>query len=113
MAGIGGSGRQSAARLAAFMADFELFQIEMTKNYGMLDWREDLRKMMRRAGEEGISTVFLFGDHQIKVRHGIQQVFLSDYDLKYRLHLVVRLVVRLNQQVVWLNIITNSSDLAF
>ena len=66
--GIGGSGRQSAAKLAAFMSDFELFQIEITKNYSMSDWREDLRKMLRRAGEEGTSTVFLFGDHQIKVR---------------------------------------------
>ncbi len=67
--GIGGSGRQSATRLAAFMADFELFQIEITKNYSMPEWRDDLRKMLRRAGEEGISTVFLFGDHQIQVRH--------------------------------------------
>ena len=56
-AGIGGSGRQSAARLAAFMADFELFQIEITKNYSFGDWREDLRKMMRRAGEDGVSMV--------------------------------------------------------
>ena len=65
--GIGGSGRQSATRLCAFMADFELFQIEITMNYTMNDWRDDLRRMLRRAGEEGISTVFLFGDHQIKV----------------------------------------------
>ena len=68
LTGIGGSGRQSAARLAAFMSDFELFQIEITKNYTSLEWREDLRKMIRRAGVEGVSTVFLFGDHQIKVR---------------------------------------------
>ena len=65
--GIGGSGRQSATKLASFMADYELFQIEITKNYTVSDWREDLRKMMRKAGEEGVSMVFLFGDHQIKV----------------------------------------------
>jgi len=65
--GIGGSGRQSATRLAAFIAGFELFQIEISKSYQMLDWREDLRKMMKKAGVEGTSVVFLFGDHQIKV----------------------------------------------
>ncbi len=80
--GIGGSGRQSVARLAAFMADYELFQIEIVKNYTMHEWRDDLRKMMRRAGEEGVSTVFLFGDHQIKVKYkknlpGAQGIFLA------------------------------------
>ena len=73
MIGIGGSGRQSAARLASFMADYELFQIEITKNYTASDWRDDLRRMMRKAGEEGISMVFLFGDHQIKVRYVISE----------------------------------------
>ena len=67
LVGIGGSGRQSATKLAAFMSDFELFSIEITKNYNIPEWREDLRKMMRKAGDDGISMVFLFGDHQIKV----------------------------------------------
>lgn len=49
------------------MTDFELFSIEITKNYNIPEWREDLRKMMRKAGDDGISMVFLFGDHQIKV----------------------------------------------
>ncbi|CAG5135432.1 unnamed protein product, partial [Candidula unifasciata] len=66
LVGIGGSGRQSLTRLAAFMSDFELFQIEITKNYSATEWRGDLCKMMRRVGELGVSTVFLFGDHQIK-----------------------------------------------
>ncbi|PVD24893.1 hypothetical protein C0Q70_15383 [Pomacea canaliculata] len=76
LVGIGGSGRQSTTRLAAFMSDFELFQIEITKNYTVSDWRDDLRKMMRRAGDEGVSTVFLFGDHQIK-----DESFLEDINM--------------------------------
>ena len=45
LAGIGGSGRQSAAKLATFMADYDLFVIEITKNYSTADWRDDLKRV--------------------------------------------------------------------
>ncbi|CAH1783204.1 unnamed protein product, partial [Owenia fusiformis] len=76
LVGIGGSGRQSATKLAGFMSDFELFQIEISKNYNQNEWRDDIKRMMRKAGEEGISTVFLFGDHQIK-----EESFLEDVNM--------------------------------
>ncbi|KAK7111861.1 dynein axonemal heavy chain 3-like isoform X2 [Littorina saxatilis] len=66
LVGIGGSGRQSAAKLATFMCDYDLFQIEITRNYGVAEWREDLKRLLKKTGTEGKQTVFLFSDNQIK-----------------------------------------------
>ncbi|CAI8026112.1 Dynein heavy chain 3, axonemal [Geodia barretti] len=64
--GVGGSGRQSACKLATFMADYSLYQIEISKNYTTVEWRDDLKKLLIRAGAEGKRTTFLFSDNQIK-----------------------------------------------
>jgi len=48
--GIGGSGRQSLSRLATFMANFKLFQIEVVKGYGMQNWRDDVKACLLEAG---------------------------------------------------------------
>lgn len=66
LVGIGGSGRQSATKLGTFINDYVLFQIELTKQYSISDWRDDLKRMMLKAGVEGKSLVFLFNDSQIK-----------------------------------------------
>ncbi|XP_053190892.1 dynein axonemal heavy chain 3 [Scomber japonicus] len=66
LVGIGGSGRQSATKLGTYINDYVPFQIELTKNYSMSDWRDDLKRIMLKAGIEGKNLVFLFNDSQIK-----------------------------------------------
>ncbi|EUB58895.1 Dynein heavy chain 7, axonemal [Echinococcus granulosus] len=74
LVGVGGSGRHSAARLAVHMADYEYFSIEITRNYTAADWREDMKRLLLKAGLTGKPTVFLFSDGQIKVESFMEDV---------------------------------------
>lgn len=64
--GVSGTGKQSLTRLACHMSDFYCFELELTKLYGFTEWREDLKRLYRMAGEEKKQTVFLLSDTQIK-----------------------------------------------
>jgi len=71
--GVGGSGRQSLTRLAGYIQDMETFQIEISKNYGKTEWRDDIKRLLFAAGEEAKRTIFLFTDTQI-----LHEYFLED-----------------------------------
>ena len=73
LVGVGGSGRQSLTRLASRISDFKVYQIEIKKNYGMTEWREDIKELLRECGGRGDITSFLFTDSQLK-----EEGFLED-----------------------------------
>lgn len=60
--GVGGSGRQSLARLATFIANQKIFQIEVIKGYSMGNWREDIKSVLMQAGVDNKPTSFVFVD---------------------------------------------------
>ncbi|KDO23984.1 hypothetical protein SPRG_10681 [Saprolegnia parasitica CBS 223.65] len=74
LVGVGGSGRQSLTRLAAFIMDYEVKQIEIAKNYTMTEWREDMKYVLKTAGIGARPLVFLFSDTQIKYEAFVEDI---------------------------------------
>ena len=72
LVGVGGSGRQSLARLAAFAAGCDVFEITLSRGYGETEFREDLKTLYHKLGLENKKMVFLFTD-----AHVAQEGFLE------------------------------------
>lgn len=75
LVGISGSGRQSLTKLATTICGHSFFQPEISKNYNMNEWREDLKRVLKESGGKGKGTTFLFTEGQIK-----EEGFLQDID---------------------------------
>eukprot|EP01063_Lacrimia_lanifica_P030849 TRINITY_DN4987_c0_g1_i1.p1 TRINITY_DN4987_c0_g1~~TRINITY_DN4987_c0_g1_i1.p1 ORF type:complete len:2324 (+),score=1039.90 TRINITY_DN4987_c0_g1_i1:991-6972(+) len=71
--GVGGSGRRSLARLAAYIPEMDVFYLEITKNFSLADWKDNMRKLMQSCGMEEKPMVFLFTDTQI-----VSPLFMED-----------------------------------
>merc|ERR1719460_63473 len=66
LVGVGGSGKQSLSRLAAFTSKHRQFQIVITKNYNDNALFEDIRNLYVGAGQKGNQVTFLLTDAEVK-----------------------------------------------
>ncbi|KAH8871924.1 Dynein heavy chain 10, axonemal [Schistosoma japonicum] len=72
LVGVGGSGKQSLTRLAAYAANSTLYEIQLCRGYGEREFREELKALYLRLGIENKSTVFMFTD-----QHVVEEGFLE------------------------------------
>ncbi|KAG8514707.1 Dynein heavy chain 11, axonemal, partial [Galemys pyrenaicus] len=63
--GVGGSGKQSLSRLAAYICGLEVFQITLTEGFGIQEFQVDLANLYIRTGARNMPTAFLLTDAQV------------------------------------------------
>ena len=80
LVGVGGSGKQSLSRLAAYISSMEVFQVDfipplcneliflqmtLRKGYSIPEMKQDLANLYQKTGVKNIATVFLMSDAQV------------------------------------------------
>jgi dynein heavy chain len=77
LVGVGGSGKQSLARLSSFICGCDVFQITVTSTFGVNDFKENLLTLFTKAGIKKQPTSFILVDSQIVNERFL--VFLNDF----------------------------------
>lgn len=65
LVGVGGSGKQSLSRLAAFISGLEVAQIQLKKGYGVIDLKNELSGLYLKSGMKNVGIMFLMTDAQV------------------------------------------------
>ncbi|XP_070067151.1 dynein beta chain, ciliary [Drosophila virilis] len=63
--GVGGSGKQSLTRLAAFISSLDVFQIQLTKDYSVNDLKTNIAVLYSKAGVKSTACCFLMTDSEV------------------------------------------------
>ena len=74
LVGVKSSGRKSLARLALHMASIDTFQITITRSYGVTEWREDIKNLLKQCGVQDIATGFIITDTQIMMNTQLEDL---------------------------------------
>lgn len=72
--GLGGNGRRTLSKLAAFINDCQTFRVEIGKSYSRNDWQDDLKSLFKSLGIDNKKVVFAFSDSDIKADYFIEDI---------------------------------------
>ena len=72
--GVAGSGRMSAVKFAAHLNQMKMFQIQVGRGYGLSEFREDLKNVIRVAAVDGKPSVFYLSESQITDERFLQDI---------------------------------------
>lgn len=64
--GVGGCGKHSAARLAAFAAGLEVFEVTLSRGYNENSFKDDLKALFNNLTTK--PTIFLFSSAQVSTQ---------------------------------------------
>lgn len=63
--GVGGSGKQSLTRLAAFISSLDVFQIQLTKDFSINDLKANIATLYLKVGIKSSPCCFLMTDSEV------------------------------------------------
>ena len=66
--GVGGTGKAAASKLAAFIEGCVFVRPYVSRNYNLIEFRDDLKKACVQAGVKFNRTVLFLTDNLVKVR---------------------------------------------
>ena len=72
--GVGGSGRQSLTRLAAHISNYSFHMIEMNNTYSFIDWRSDIKAVLRKFSVEISPGVLFLYSSQLKDPRSLEDI---------------------------------------
>ena len=63
--GLDGTGKSTIVHLASYISNCQMYRLKLHNQYGMAEFRDDLKALFMKAGVKGIPMVFLLTDADI------------------------------------------------
>jgi len=74
LVGVKSSGRKSLTRLALHIANIQPYEIVITRSYSFLEWRDDMKNLMKQCGIKDINTGFIITGSQIIIPQQLEDI---------------------------------------